>query len=241
MLHGTYKKNTLAAALLLTTIPSYAVVSNVSFEDWTGNTPNNWSTIDSGITVSAASNIVNTDTLAARVVVTTGSQSNTDLLQNVQLESGQTYTFSTWVYHTEGGVKARLLVNGYQGYSNNGQTNQWQDLSFSYTATENKDINVGLRFYDVTGFDGSETVYVDNFRPMVAVTPPPPSWPTRAGSCALARPPSWTNPRPAHRLLAARARRLRHAPDGRAAAPTRTSPQLAHSPATARPYGCACW
>ena len=172
MLHGTYKKNTLAAALLLTTIPSYAVVSNGSFEDWTGNTPNNWSTIDSGITVSAASNIVNTDTLAARVVVTTGSQSNTDLLQNVQLESGQSYTFSTWVYHTEGGVKARLLVNGYQGYSNPALLNQWQKVSYQYTASANETIAVGLRFYDVTGFDGNETVYVDSFNPSVMSNPP---------------------------------------------------------------------
>lgn len=172
MLHGTYKKNTLAAALLLTTIPSYAVVSNGSFEDWTGNTPNNWSTIDSGITVSAASNIVNTDMLAARVVVTTGSQSNTDLLQNVQLESGQSYTFSTWVYHTEGGVKARLLVNGYQGYSNPALLNQWQKVSYQYTASANETIAVGLRFYDVTGFDGNETVYVDSFNPSVMSNPP---------------------------------------------------------------------
>lgn len=172
MLHGTYKKNTLAAALLLTTIPSYAVISNGNFEDWTGNTPNDWSTIDSGITVSAAGNIVNTGTLAAKVVVTTGSQSNTDLLQNVQLESGQSYTFSTWVYHTEGGVKARILVNGYQGYSNPALLNQWQKVSYQYTASANETIAVGLRFYDVAGFDGNETVYVDSFNPSAMSNPP---------------------------------------------------------------------
>ena len=35
-------------------------------------------------------------------------------------------------------------------------------------ATSTKDISVGLRFYDTTGFDGSEIVYVDYFQPTQA-------------------------------------------------------------------------
>eukprot|EP00494_Astrolonche_serrata_P029028 UN29295 len=78
---------------------------------------------------------------------------------------GKTYEFSVDVYHTEGHLKARLLIDGYQGYSNPAQTNQWQSITYSYTADSNKTIDVGLRFYDTTGFDGSELVYVDNFLP----------------------------------------------------------------------------
>ncbi|KTF13250.1 endonuclease [Pseudoalteromonas sp. H105] len=172
MLHGTYKKNTLAAALLLTTIPSYAAISNGNFEDWTGNTPNGWSTIDSGISLSSNSSITHSGSFSANVVVSTVSQSNTDLLQNVQLDAGKSYTFSTWVYHTEGGIKARLLVNGYQGYSNPTLLNQWQEISHQYTPTTSETITVGVRFYDIAGFDGNEAVYLDNFMPSATSTPP---------------------------------------------------------------------
>ncbi|MCV5216298.1 hypothetical protein OFC53_34240, partial [Escherichia coli] len=77
------------------------------------------------------------------------------------------------VYHTEGHVKARLVADGYHGYSNPQQTNQWQELTLNYTATTTKTIDVGLRFYDEAGFDGSEVVYVDNFQPTETSTQPP--------------------------------------------------------------------
>ncbi|GAA74059.1 MAG: endonuclease [Colwellia sp.] len=165
MSHGTYKNKLFGTALLLGTLPVMANVENGSFEQWSGNTPDAWSTIDSGISLSRSTNIVKTGNSAAAVNVTTGSQANTDLLQQITVEAGKTYAFSTDVYHTEGKVKARLFVDGYQGYSNNTQTNQWQTISHSYTASSNKTINVGLRFYDVSGFDGNELVYVDNFLP----------------------------------------------------------------------------
>lgn len=165
MSHGTYKNKLFGTALLLGTLPVMANVENGSFEQWLGNTPDAWSTIDGGISLSRSTNIVKTGNSAAAVNVTTGSQANTDLLQQITVEAGKTYAFSTDVYHTEGKVKARLFVDGYQGYSNNTQTNQWQTISHSYTASSNKTINVGLRFYDVSGFDGNELVYVDNFLP----------------------------------------------------------------------------
>src|SRR5690606_32011495 len=54
----------------------------------------------------------------------------------------------------------------------NGGFGQWQTLSFNYTATTSGTIEVGLRFYDVAGFDGSELVYVDDFQPSTTSTPP---------------------------------------------------------------------
>ncbi|MBE0456397.1 endonuclease [Pseudoalteromonas sp. KG3] len=165
MSHGTYKKCILASAVLSAALPCLAAIDNGDFENWAGNTPNNWSTIDSGIVLSPSSSIVNSGSLAAKVEVNTASQSSTDLLQQVDVETGQSYQFSSWVYHTEGGVKARLIADGYQGYSNPALLNQWQQLSYTYTASSNTTISVGLRFYDVSGFDGSETVYVDSFMP----------------------------------------------------------------------------
>ncbi|MBW3695988.1 endonuclease I [Vibrio sp. T187] len=156
---------TLSGIALLCSVNAQAQVQNGSFETWTGNTPDGWSVIDSGISVSSVSTPVDEGQLAAQIVVNTGTQSSTDFLQSVSVEQGKTYEFSVRVYHTEGNVKARLYVDGYQDYSNNGVTNQWQDLSYSYNAASTKSIQVGLRFYDTTGFDGSETVYIDNFQP----------------------------------------------------------------------------
>ncbi|MEI8704949.1 endonuclease [Pseudoalteromonas sp. B62] len=165
MSYGTYKNKLLSTALLLGSLPVMANVANGSFEQWSGNTPASWTTIDSGINLSRSTSTVKSGSSSAAVNVTTGSQSNTDLLQQVAVEAGQTYDFSADIYHTEGKIKARLYVDGYQGYSNEAQTNQWQKISHSYTASSSKTINVGLRFYDVSGFDGSEIVYVDNFLP----------------------------------------------------------------------------
>ncbi|MEL0641961.1 endonuclease [Pseudoalteromonas aliena] len=165
MLHGKYKNKLLSTALLLGSFPVMANIANGGFEQWSGNTPSSWSTIDSGISLTRSTSVVKSGSSSAAVNVTTGSQSNTDLLQQVAVEAGKTYNFSADVYHTEGKIKARLYVDGYQGYSNQAQTNQWQTISHSYTASSDKTISVGLRFYDVSGFDGSETVYVDNFLP----------------------------------------------------------------------------
>ncbi|AQW61316.1 endonuclease [Vibrio owensii] len=144
---------------------AYAEVLNGDFEQWNGNAPTQWSVIDPGIAVSPTSDPHQSGGLAAQVIVNTGTQSNTDFLQTINVEQGKTYPFSVAVYHTEGNVKARLVVDGYHSYSNPQQTNQWQLLTHSYTAASNKTINVGLRFYDESGFDGSEVVYVDNFQP----------------------------------------------------------------------------
>ncbi|MEL0633824.1 endonuclease [Pseudoalteromonas carrageenovora] len=165
MLHGKYKTKLLSSALLLAALPTMANVANGGFEQWTGSTPSSWTTIDSGISLTRSTSTVKSGSSSAAVNVTTGSQSNTDLLQQIAVEAGKTYNFSVDVYHTEGKVKARLYIDGYQSYSNQAQTNQWQTISHTYTPSSNKTINVGLRFYDVSGFDGSETVYVDNFLP----------------------------------------------------------------------------
>ncbi|WP_282130819.1 endonuclease [Pseudoalteromonas aliena] len=165
MSHGTYKNKLLSTALLLGSLPVMANVTNGGFEQWSGNTPASWTTIDSGISLSPSTSTVKNGHRSAAINVTTGSQSNTDLLQQITVEAGKTYDFSADVYHTEGKVKARLYIDGYQGYSNEAQTNQWQKISHSYTASSSKTINVGLRFYDVSGFDGNETVYIDNFLP----------------------------------------------------------------------------
>ncbi|CAM2853744.1 endonuclease [Vibrio neptunius] len=167
-------KSVLLASLFLTPTLALAEMTNGDFEQWSSSSPTGWNTIDSGISVSQETSIVKSGNSAAKVTVNTGTQSNTDFQQSVSVVSGQTYRFSVSVYHTQGNVKARLYVDGYQNYSVPSQTGQWQDIAYSYTASSTKSINVGLRFYDESGFDGSEVVYIDNFQPSDgAVTPPP--------------------------------------------------------------------
>jgi endonuclease I len=155
----------LAISAIMYSHTSFANIENGNFETWSGDEPINWTTIDSGIRLSAETNVVKSGNTAAKIDVTTGSQSNTDFRQSVAVEAGNTYDFSVWVYHTEGNVRARLFVDGYQNYSDNNQTQQWQQISHQYTATSNTNIDVGLRFYDVSGFDGNEVVYIDEFLP----------------------------------------------------------------------------
>ena len=135
---------------------------NGDFENWTDTLPDDWTTIDSGITVTQNTDTYTTNSASAAVTVTTGTQGDTDLRQYIDVVAETTYTFSAWVYHTEGYVQARIYVDGYQGYSDSDLINQWQEIIYEYTPTESKSIEVGLRFYDQTGFDDEEIVYIDN-------------------------------------------------------------------------------
>ncbi|WP_252097614.1 endonuclease [Pseudoalteromonas sp. NBT06-2] len=166
-----YKNKLVLTLLVLVNSSVYADVDNGGFETWSNDLPSKWTTIDSGISVTENKNIVKTGLSSAAISVNTHSQSATDFQQLVAVEAGKTYLFSTWVYHTEGNIKTRLYVDGYQGYSNENLINQWQQVSFSYVASENKNIAVGLRFYDTAGFDGTEVVYIDDFQPSITEVP----------------------------------------------------------------------
>lgn len=169
----TIKITNLTLLTLLCTPLSYAQVQNGDFEQWVGNTPTDWTTIDSGISITPSSTQISNGGLSAQVTVNTTIQSNTDLLQTLSVEQGKSYPFSVSIYHTEGHLQARLIVDGYQGYSEPQKTNQWQTLTHNYIATSTKDIQVGLRFYDMTGFNGSELIYIDNFQPSSSTMTPP--------------------------------------------------------------------
>lgn len=159
-----YLRSSLTLCALL--VPAaFAQVQNGEFENWTSGVPDSWTTIDSGINVSQSTSQSYNGSSSAAINVTTTSQASTDFRQTISVTSGQTYQFSTGIRHTEGNMRARLYVDGYQGYSDENLTNQWQEISHSYTASSTGTIEVGLRFYDVSGFDGSEVVYVDSFFP----------------------------------------------------------------------------
>jgi endonuclease I len=163
-----YKNNIAALLVGLASFSAGAEVANGSFETWSNGLPTNWTTIDSGISVNQNTSVTKEGTSSAAITVNTATQGSTDFRQLVSVVSGQSYEFSVWVYHTEGGMKARLYVDGYRGYSSANLVNQWQQITYSYVASATKDIAMGLRFYDTSGFDGSEIVYIDYFQPTQA-------------------------------------------------------------------------
>ncbi len=154
--------------------PAYAEISNAGFEQWSDGQPVEWTTIDTGIDVNPDDSQIKSGALSARVTVNTGRQSVTDIRQSISILAGETYDIEVSVMHTEGGIRARLYVDGYRGYSDPSVTYQWQTLTYSFTATANTVIETGLRFYDTSGFDGSEDVFIDDFMPGQELPPPPP-------------------------------------------------------------------
>lgn len=163
--------------VLITTLvafgPVYAEISNAGLEQWIEGQPVDWTTIDSGIEVNRDDSQVNSGAYSARVTVNTGRQSVTDMRQSIAVLAGETYDIEVSVMHTEGGMRARLYVDGYRSYSDPLITFQWQTLSYSFTATSNTVIETGVRFYDTRDFDGSEDVFIDNFKPGEAAPLPP--------------------------------------------------------------------
>ena len=139
---------------------NFSTYGQDDFETW----PLSFDTSDSGISISQESSIVYQGKYSASVQVNTSTQGNTDWRKNINLTSGVTYTVSFKIYHTEGNVKARVYAGEYRNYSDKGSTGSWQTLTYDFTPTSTDTYDIGLRFYDQTGFDGSEVVYVDDFK-----------------------------------------------------------------------------
>jgi hypothetical protein len=139
---------------------SFAQIANGSFESWTDLVPNSWTTIDDGINITQETNNIHIG-ISASVEVITKQQDITDIRQTISVIQGHEYTISAWIKHTEGNIKVRLYRDGFSVYSDK-DNKSWQQITSTFTANKT-DIEIGLRFYDQTGFDGSEIVYIDDF------------------------------------------------------------------------------
>ena len=158
-------------------------IANGDFESWTGGAPDSWTTIEAGVNVTQETTIVHGGSSSASVEVTTGSQSDTDIRQNIDVVSGQEYTLTAWVYHTEGTQRVRWYIDGYYAgqYSDNTVLDQWQEYSIVYTASTTGSVEVGVRFYDIGEFDGSEIVYIDDLSITENADLEAPVWETEIG------------------------------------------------------------
>ena len=160
------QKNIFKFLTLITFFITTSSLAQDDFETW----PLSFDTKDSGITVTQETTLFDQGKSSAKVQVNTGSQSSTDWRKNITLSSGVTYTISFRIYHTEGNLKARVYAGTYRNYSQEETTGAWQTLSYDFTPSSTKAYDIGLRFYDQADFDGSEDVYVDDFKVSVLWT-----------------------------------------------------------------------
>ena len=77
------------------------------------------------------------------------------------------------VYATDNQARVRLYAGGYQGYSDDSLLNQWQTITYEYTATADEDIEFGIRLYDTSAnwTGAGSTFYIDEFKIMTQTTP----------------------------------------------------------------------
>ena len=170
---------------------SAQLVVNGDFENWTAGAPDGWTTIDADIVVAEESTILRSGAAAASVNVLSGTQANTDLRQSIPLVEGILYRATVWVYHTEGGMAARLYTDDFENFSEETLVGEWQELTTTFIAGSTGDLEIGLRFYDRTGFDGEEIIYIDDYTiealvdPSITITSPDGSTDLQSGDFNL--------------------------------------------------------
>jgi len=151
------------------TLIAQNMVTNPGFENWTAGEPDDW-TYETGVTITQETTIVHSGTSSAKVLLTTQTQGDTDT-QNTEfaVTAGQPYNCSVWVYDNDPAGRATIVLywNGASTtYSNVYSSDQdsWQELTYSGSVpTGATGLQVGFRFYDVTPWPGSATMYVDDY------------------------------------------------------------------------------
>lgn len=144
---------------------SQSIILNGDFEAWTGNTPDSWTTIESGISINQETTIVHGGTSAMNVWVTTASQGNTDFRQSVNVLNGHIYDISLWVYQIDSASRVTIYAETFTNlYSLESTIGSWQEVTYQYTATADATIEIGLRFYDIVPtFIDSSNMIIDDF------------------------------------------------------------------------------
>ncbi|TMM29914.1 T9SS type A sorting domain-containing protein [Polaribacter aestuariivivens] len=149
-------------------------VTNGDFETWTNDAPDGW-TSEAGTTITKETTKFRSGTSSAKFEITTQTQADTDFRQSLNVELGKIYEVSVWVYQEDKKARARLYFDGYQGYSNPETLNSWQQVTYEYTATDTKSIDIGLRFYDISAdWEGGPSImYIDDYTVTEKVTTEP--------------------------------------------------------------------
>ena len=159
---------------------------NGGFESWTaGALDGGWDVVDfstTDLTENTDPTFITEGSSSASVMLMTASQGNTDIRQTVATTPGTVYTVSMDIYATDNQATVRIFnSDGFSPseYSDDTLLNQWQTITFDYTATTNT-VELGIRFYDTAGnwLGTGSQFYIDNFQvvaqtgPSLAITSP---------------------------------------------------------------------
>ena len=174
------KKNYIFTLLLTIVISTVTfgqnLATNGGFESWTTGVPDSWPTIDFNTTdLTQDMTTFSEGASSAKVVLITQSQGSTDIRQSVTLSNGAVYKVSLDVYATDNQARARVFGPSYSPsvYSDETLLNQWQTITFDYTASADEDVEFGIRFYDTSAnWTGAGSIfYIDNFQIVEKLTP----------------------------------------------------------------------
>lgn len=115
---------------------------NGGFESWTaGALDGGWDVVDfstTDLTENTDPTFITEGSSSASVMLMTASQGNTDIRQTVATTPGTVYTVSMDVYATDNQARVRVFnSDGFSPseYSDDTLLNQWQTITFDYTAT----------------------------------------------------------------------------------------------------------
>jgi hypothetical protein len=148
------------------------LLTNGDLEVWEADTAAGWGIHKDGISVAQETTIVHGGSSSAAITVT-GNKATTDFGQARQFvaDSGATYIFTVWAYHTEGNTFFAWVVGKPGGYNfssssgihtDNTIVNDWQEFTWQWTSFANDTVDVFFRFYNQAEFDGEEIAYVDD-------------------------------------------------------------------------------
>ena len=151
------------------------LISNGGFENWTvngaGGPPDDWSISGGSLTATQEGTTVRTGSYSVNLTWTTTSTRWIE--QIVSVVGGRDYQFKFYVYDNDPDGRARVairwfdasssLISGYYG-SYSSDSPDWQLLdSGQLTAPANAAYaHMEIRVYDVSGWDGDATVYIDD-------------------------------------------------------------------------------
>ncbi len=147
---------------------------NPGFETWTagpGGPPDNWYLSGGSIDATQEGTIVHGGTYSCNLTWTTTSTRY--LIQDVPVTAGQSYVFSFWAFDNTPDGRARVAVRWFDGtgtyisgYYGDYTVDDpdWQFLSSGdqVAPAGAETAHVEIRVYDVSGWPGTATVYVDD-------------------------------------------------------------------------------
>ena len=151
------------------------LITNPGFESWivngAGGPPDNWSLSGSSITATQEATTIHGGTYSTNLTWTTSSTRY--LQQLVDVTAVTNYRFSFWVLDNDTGGRARVVIRWYNssggfisgyygGYTTDSPDWQLLDSGIQESPATADSANVEIRVYDISGWPGTATVYVDD-------------------------------------------------------------------------------